>query len=254
MPKYTEFEKLQRYADAMQMLPPEMAEEKVNAVSSKNVQRYLSADAPLDVIQLFSKRVKEVARENLTFFELGRIMFATGKTLKAELLFQQALKEGEKRALTELGILAMAQKKNLDAFDFFQQAIQEKVNGAKAANQLGVLAYGVKDTSNAILYFTAAINEDESDRKKGFEGAREAYYNLGILFAFSSRFDSAIEHFKKGLEAGEMKCFFELANAYRESGRSKDLEELLATAMEKYGIEFTPGMIAKNVAGARNKN
>jgi tetratricopeptide (TPR) repeat protein len=254
MPKYTEFEKLQRYSDAMQKLPEETAREKVKAVSAKNVPRYLSVNSPLEVIQMFSTRLHEVMTWKLSKLERGRISFVQKAMVTAECLFQEALAAGEKRALVELGILAMEQKKNLDAFDFFQQAIKQKINGAKAANLLGILAHNVKDTANAVLYFTAAINEDESDRKKGYEGAREAYYNLGMLFDASNRIAGAIEFLKKGLEAGEINCFFPLASVYKRAGRSEDLEELLSTAMEKYGIEFTPGMIHQNLTDAKNKN
>jgi|GEM_PF-4155023 len=72
--RMNESQKLEAYQNALTDLPYDMQIDKMNAIRSpKNLQRFLSAKAPADLVARFAGRVKEVAEGKLTQAELENI-------------------------------------------------------------------------------------------------------------------------------------------------------------------------------------
>lgn len=160
MGKYSETERLTRYQEAMSELPPETQLNKMAAVKSpQTLRRFLSEQAPENLIARFAHRYREVANLDLTDYERG-VALLEFAAVDESIKHFKAAEPTDVRATIKL---AMIQLMDFNGKRQRGEKIPESVvaqNVSKVA-QLMLKGYGSSDAHQMLADFFAARGEKE---------------------------------------------------------------------------------------------
>lgn len=230
-----EADSLVRYARALMKLPEDERAKKVDAVPPESLRRCFSESAPLELVQIFSRRANEVIDRDFSAFELGRISVCKGDLTAALESYRIALSQGESRAHYELGLIYQALGDYPAAAQQYEKAISHDSRGAESANQLGVMHYENDDPKQALFYFHMAISLLESENGIDNRCMKKVLYNLGRIYLEEGDKEKAVDYLSRGADIGELKCITKLIQIFSQSGNTRELARMLER-MEECGM------------------
>ncbi len=249
----TESEKLSGYSEALSKLEPDEQLKKMKAVTSpKTIKRFLSEDAPDELVHRFSFRLAEAIKEPLSDYELGRIMLERHDYNRAQAYMDMALITGDQRAYYFLGLLESAKGNIQEAVAHFKMSVASNFRLEKAMVHIADLALidnnpekeldeqvkkGDKESGMAMLSHYTSLNDYDGMEKvaehmikKGYLGM---YQSLAVFFKEHGETERAIVYFKKALKAGHEDVYPNLIMTLHETGNDDEAIELCIEALSK---------------------
>lgn len=173
-----------------------------------DVRKYVSAEAPLNLVGNFAARAMEITNPDLTDLEWGRILFALGKLEEAEIELRKAIERGEAGAYTYLGLLYQQQGKTAEAV-----ACYEKSDDSMGRANLGYFRFteGRKDEAE-VLYREAVKLAKEGNSPKN--ELVMPYVNLGMLYRSQGKYKDALGIFEEAYKLGQKEALTLMAETY----------------------------------------
>jgi len=214
--KLMETERLDEYNRALQGHTLWDQLEKMSGVKSpETLKRFLSAEAPDDLVSRYSFRVREVMEE-MSDYEMGRVLFMKGDLEVAEVHLQKAVEqEGDNRGCYLLGVIKYNRGHFGAAFSLFDRAIACGINKEESLIYKGLYLLEVrKEAVRAREFFRGIIN--------GLSAAKVNFV-AGVIRQIDGEPDAARSEWVDGLERGDVFCGVELLNMFESEGNMTNL-------------------------------
>ncbi len=209
--QFTEAKKLNDYSEALQGNPLYMQLDKMTAVKSpETLRRFLSSNAPDELVSRYSFRLSEVMAE-MSSYEMGRVQFLKGDMEEAKVLLSKAYdQEKDKRACYLLGVIYYHEERYGIALNLFNKAIERGVNVEESMIYKGLyLLQAVGDKERARDYFRSILSR-LSPGKTNFV--------VGMLKAIDGEDEFAQNEWVDGLARGDVFSALELLAHLEQEG------------------------------------
>ncbi len=215
--------------------PPRHQAEAIQKVPTERVKTFGAESTPAGLIRMFQGRVHEISQENLSDFEIGRILFANQQEA-AMRHFQRAIQQGNMRAYSYIGTVHLTKGEMQEAHTALQKGTDSAAKALLSNYQghIGNLGEATRTVQEAIAMATQEENPDK--------GAM--YSNLSELLVQQGKHQQALEYAWPAARGGFSEAYQTICAIYHALGNDRLMCDALNEAAQ---FGYGPAIVASAV-------
>ncbi len=230
----------QLYID-LRAKPPRHQAEAIQKVPTEKVREFGKDSTPAGLLRMFRDRLHEISQDNLSDFEIGRILFANQQEAAMK-YFQRAVQQGNARAYAYIGGMHLAKGGMQEAYTALQKGTdsEAKLLLSNYQSQIGNLDEATGTIQEAIRMAT----QEENPAKGGM------YKNLSALLLQQGNHEQALEYAWPAARGGFPEAYQTICAIYHALGNDRLMCDALNEAARfGYGPAIVASVIMLHESG-----